>query len=145
MIHHIFSRDRQDSLVATVSSPFVVALLVAAHHQIPGAFSFAFTRGREKLGSFCSRPDLSIMCPVFSPLFFFSHWNVYVVGERGDYDGVRRLAEAEAEQQRLADAEEYEKAAELSVEIESVKADSEAAARSLRCENIFPGDGLLDP
>lgn len=44
----------------------------------------------------------------------------------------RRLAEAESEQQRLADEEEYEKAAELSVEIESLREESESAARRLR-------------
>ena len=44
----------------------------------------------------------------------------------------RRLAEAESEQQRLADEEEYEKAAELSVEIESLKEESASSARRLR-------------
>ena len=44
----------------------------------------------------------------------------------------RRLTEAEAEQQRLADEEEYEKAAELSVEIESFKEESASSARRLR-------------
>ncbi len=44
----------------------------------------------------------------------------------------RRLAEAESEQQRLADEEEFEKAAELSVEIESLREESESAARRLR-------------
>eukprot|EP00752_Nemacystus_decipiens_P009051 g8081.t1 len=47
-------------------------------------------------------------------------------------EGVRRLAEAESEQQRLADEEEYEKAAELSVEIESLKEESASSARRLR-------------
>lgn len=44
----------------------------------------------------------------------------------------RRLAEAESEQQRLADVEDYEKAAELSVEIESLREDTTSAARQLR-------------
>lgn len=44
----------------------------------------------------------------------------------------RRLAEAEFEQQRLADEEDYEKAAELSLEIENLKEDSTSAARRLR-------------
>lgn len=44
----------------------------------------------------------------------------------------RRLAEVEAEQQRLADAEDFEKAAELSTDIDKLKDDSEAAARRLR-------------
>ena len=46
--------------------------------------------------------------------------------------GGRRLAEAEAEQQRLADEEEFEKAAEISSEIESLRAESESAAKRLR-------------
>lgn len=46
---------------------------------------------------------------------------------------LRQLAEAETEQQRLADAEEYEKAAELSVDIESLKAEAEHAVERLRC------------
>lgn len=44
----------------------------------------------------------------------------------------RRLAEAESEQQRLADEEDYEKAAELSLEIENLKEESASAARRLR-------------
>ena len=44
---------------------------------------------------------------------------------------IRRLAEVEVEQQRLADAEDFEKAAELSAEIESLKKGSEAAAERL--------------
>ncbi|CAN0015590.1 unnamed protein product [Pylaiella littoralis] len=47
-------------------------------------------------------------------------------------EGIRRLAEAESEQQRLADVEDYEKAAELSVEIESLREDTTSAARQLR-------------
>lgn len=44
----------------------------------------------------------------------------------------RRLVETEAEQQRLADAEEFEKADELSAEITRLKSESESAAQRLR-------------
>ena len=44
----------------------------------------------------------------------------------------RRLAEAEMEQQRMADAEEYEKAAELSIEIESLREEAASSERRLR-------------
>ncbi|CAB1096055.1 unnamed protein product [Ectocarpus sp. CCAP 1310/34] len=47
-------------------------------------------------------------------------------------EGIRRLAEAEFEQQRLADEEDYEKAAELSLEIENLREESASAARRLR-------------
>ncbi|CAN0055043.1 unnamed protein product [Ectocarpus fasciculatus] len=55
-------------------------------------------------------------------------------------EGIRRLAEAEFEQQRLADEEDYEKAAELSLEIENLKEESASAARRLRRED----EGSLD-
>lgn len=47
----------------------------------------------------------------------------------------RRLVETEAEQQRLADAEEFEKADELSAEITRLKSESESAAQRLRLVN----------
>ncbi|CBJ32090.1 conserved unknown protein [Ectocarpus siliculosus] len=57
-------------------------------------------------------------------------------------EGIRRLAEAESEQQRLADEEDYEKAAELSLEIENLKEESASAARRLR--ELEEDGGSLD-
>ncbi|CAM9572833.1 unnamed protein product [Ectocarpus sp. 4 AP-2014] len=57
-------------------------------------------------------------------------------------EGIRRLAEAESEQQRLADEEDYEKAAELSLEIENLKDESASAARRLR--ELEEDGGSLD-
>lgn len=61
-------------------------------------------------------------------LFYFCFRVGVGVGDKRN----RRLAEAEFEQQRLADVEEYEKAAELSMEIESLREDTTSAARRLR-------------